>query len=190
MPYIIMTALSVAGIIRAICIIDGIQSLGLFILLFWLIRNSYFLIMSMFLVDGRDSDSETVHVIDAEPASILTTGEKSYRYDGITTYLTEHNLKIYLDEVQEELVIGDNVTVTVETLHASAEMKGVITGIQPTRIGVSAVYTIEILDFNDTRYDYLQVLYDRVPTLPQTLSRDNGLVFHLLKNIAQRILQR
>ena len=36
---------------------------------------------------------------------------------------------------------------------------------------------------------HLQVLYDRVPSLPQSLSRDYGVINHLLKNIAQRILQ-
>ncbi|MCR5156482.1 MAG: cellulase family glycosylhydrolase [Butyrivibrio sp.] len=188
MPYLILTALSIAGIVRTLSIVKGIRSLGLFILLFWLVRNSYFLIMSMFLVDGRDSDSETVHVIDAEPATIITTGEKSSRFDGITTHLTEHNLKIFLDEMQD-ISIGDYVDVEVESGNTTAKMQGVITGIKPARTGVSAVYDIEILDFKGHRFDYLQVLYDRVPTLPQTLNRDNGIIAHLLKNIAQRILE-
>jgi len=189
MPYIILTALSIAGIIRTLFIFKGIRSIGLFILLFWLMRNSYFLIMSMFLIDGRDSDSEAVHVIDAEPASLITTGEKNSRFDGITTHLTEHSLKIFLDEMQD-ISIGDYVDVVVESGEITANLQGVITGINPAKTGVSAVYTIEILDYKGNRFDYLQVLYDRVPTLPQTLNRDNGIIIHLLKNIAQRILQR
>ena len=66
MPFIVLIVLSVIGIIRAICILSLSQIVELFVLLFWLIRNLYFLIMALFLVDGRDADNEVVKVIDAE----------------------------------------------------------------------------------------------------------------------------
>ena len=37
--------------------------------------------------------------------------------------------------------------------------------------------------------EYLQVLYDRVPTLPQNLNRDYGVIRYLWVNIASRIGQ-
>ena len=39
-------------------------------------------------------------------------------------------------------------------------------------------------------YDsYMQILYDRVPTLPQNLNRDLGIIPHLWVNIARRLAE-
>ena len=47
MPAIILLVLSVAGIIRTIIIFNALQTVSYLILLFWIIRNMYFLIMSL-----------------------------------------------------------------------------------------------------------------------------------------------
>jgi cellulose synthase (UDP-forming) len=156
-------------------------------LIFWLIRNSYYLAMSMFLVDGRDSEADEIHVLDAEPV-IMTKKSDGQKFEGITTFLTEHSLKIFLDEMGD-LVIGDMVDVAVDALTASADLGCVVTGITPSRSGVSAVYSVEILDLKGTGDEYQQILFDRVPTLPQSLSRDYGIITHFLRNIAHRILR-
>ena len=38
-----------------------------------------------------------------------------------------------------------------------------------------------------SKYEYWQVLYDRIPTLPQSLNRDFGIMTHLWQNIAHRV---
>ncbi len=186
-PYLILIALSVVGIIRTLTIIKGWQSLGLFILLLWIIRNLYFLTMSLFLVDGRDLDSDEVHVVDAEMVEI-TRKSDNVSQDGITTFLTEHSLKVYLDE-SGIYNIGDKVVLNVGMGDVPTTLDCVITGITPSRTGVSAVYTAEILDYMGTENEYYEILYDRVPTLPQSLHRDYGIIIHLLINVAHRILR-
>ncbi len=186
-PYTVLIVLSVFGMIRTITIIRGLQSLGLFILMLWIIRNLYFLIMSLFLVDGRDLDSDEVHVVDAEMVTMTRKSDNAIQ-DGITTFLTNHSLKIYLDEAAD-LEIGDKVLVSVGMEELPAELDCVITGITPSRTGVSAVFSVEILDYLGTEKEYQQILYDRVPTLPQSLRRDYGIIIHLLINIAHRILR-
>ncbi|WP_081861343.1 cellulase family glycosylhydrolase [Butyrivibrio sp. AE2032] len=186
-PFLILIALCLFGIIRSILTFKGIQSLGLVILLFWLVRNLYFLIMSIFLASGRDGDSEAVHVVDAEMATIHNKKDGA-EFFGVTTYLTEHNLKIFLDEAPD-LAIGDYVNLEIDGYSAKASVDGVVTGINPSRSGPSAVYSIEILDFKEDWHEYLQVLYDRIPSLPQSLQRDYGIISHLIKNIAHRVLQ-
>ncbi len=69
-PFIVLIALTVLAIIRILTMITGWETFGLFILTFWLLRNLYFLIMSFFLVDGRDREAEEVKVVDADPANI------------------------------------------------------------------------------------------------------------------------
>ncbi len=183
MPFYILIAMSVIGTIRSIYVFSFTHALGIFILLFWLIRNLYFLIMSLFIIDGRDSDIEPVKVIDAESVSIAGIY-------GITTCLTEHNVKAFLDEA-ENVKIGDSIDICIEKGSYKADVKGIITNITVPRSGdISRVVTAEITDMADCEYEYLQILYDRIPTLPQSLRRDLGIIRHLLINIAHRVLQK
>ncbi|MCR4854983.1 MAG: hypothetical protein K5908_02325 [Erysipelotrichaceae bacterium] len=39
----------------------------------------------------------------------------------------------------------------------------------------------------ETKSKFLQILYDRIPTLPQSLQRDFGILRHFWRNIAFRI---
>lgn len=182
-PFLILTGLSVAGIIRIICIFSTVQAVGLLILLFWIIRNMYFLIMSLFLIDGRDGDGEPVKVIDAEFVSLKTD---PIVYEGVTTLMTEHNMTVYLDEGQD-IEIGTAAEVTVFNDEISVTVKGVVVGVKESRNGIARLHTVEILDFCGGEYEYWQLLYDRVPTLPQSLHRDFGVLSHLWQNIAHRV---
>ncbi len=141
-PFLVLIALSIIGILRSLIYIGGVRSIGLLILMFWLIRNMYFLILSLFL-----------------------------------------------DEIPD-IPIGTPVNIVVNNLDTQVDINGVVTGIRNSKRGASCVYSVEILDYKDSRNEYLQILYDRVPTLPQSLQKDHGIIFHLLKNIAQRILNQ
>ena len=182
-PFLILTGLSVAGIVRIVCIFSTVQAVGLLILLFWIIRNLYFLIMSLFLIDGRDGDGETVKVIDAE---LVTLKTDSRIYEGVTTLMTEHSMSVYLDEGQD-LEIGTAAEVTVFNDEISVTVKGVVVGVKESRNGIARLHTVEILDFDGEENEYRQLLYDRVPTLPQSLHRDFGVLSHLWQNIAHRV---
>ena len=182
-PFLILIGMTVAGIIRVFTIMSLVTLVSLVVLLFWLIRNLYYLVMALFLINGRDSDLEPVYVIDAEPLT-LSLGDR--RYEGVTTLLTEHNMKVFLDEGQD-LRVGDNVTVDLETLNYHAVLHGVVTQITLSRHGGAMTHTLEILDFGKDKMEYLQVLYDRVPSLPQSLHRDFGIFTHLWQNIAHRV---
>lgn len=185
-PFLVLIGLSVIGLIRIVLRIDGIESMSLLILSFWIIRNLYFLIMSLFLIDGRDGSFDGVNVVDAEVAVIKDEAGKVY--EGVTTFMTEHGLKIYLDE-PGEISIGDRVEITIYHNDQESKVSCVITGMTELRNSVAVIYSFEILNFNDERGKYLQVLYDRIPTLPQSLTRDYGIVSHLVRNIAYRVLR-
>ena len=184
-PFLVLTALSVIGIVRVLCSFSGIESFGLVILLFWLIRNLYFLLMAIFLVDGRDGDGEVVHVYDAEAVTVRKAGEDT-ALEGVTTHMTEHSLSFFPDE-EGTLQIGDTVTVTIRTEYWKASISGVITGTRESRNGNHRVFDTEILDFSGEEEEYLQILYDRVPSLPQNLNRDLSMLSHLWTNIAHRL---
>ena len=184
-PYLVLIALSVIGIIRMVCAIDGFEDIGLVVILFWLIRNLYFALMGLFLVDGRDSDNEPVHVIFPEPVTVRCKDEGT-QYTGVTTHLTEHGFDIFLD-TDEKLCIGDIVNVAIETTDYRADVKAAVIGIKESRRKLHRVYCLEITDMGDDELEYLAILYDRVPTLPQNLNRDIGIFVQIWNNIAGRI---
>lgn len=189
-PFYILIALSVIGLIRSLYLFGTTFALGILILMFWLIRNLYFLIMSVFVVNGRDSDIEPVKVIDAETVTLRKAEDdgSSLMY-GVTTYMTEHSLKVFLDEAAD-INVGDKVLICIEKDDYKADVTCILTGITiPRSGGDSCVVSAEITDMGICELEYLQILYDRIPTLPQSLHRDLGIIRHLLVNIAHRILK-
>ena len=192
-PFIFFTLLSVAGIVRLAFIFDVSQTVSFLVLLFWIIRNLYYLTMSMFLVDGRDSDTEIVKVKDGEPVQAFATIEADDEgepvgevvCDGITTLLTEHSITMFLDEA--EFTSGLPVRVNLFTGADDIELSGVITDISESRRSFAKTYTMEILDYGEHEDAYIAFLYDRIPTLPQSLQKDLGVVAHMWTNIAYRV---
>ncbi len=183
-PFLILALLSVIGIIRLLVAYDRTQIISLLILLFWLTRNLYFLILSVFLLDGRDSDTEPVVVVDAEPVSVKAEdGETLF---GVTTRMTEHSLTVFLDN-GDCLGIGCHVSVSVDTGTHRAAVAGVVTEVLEGRRSTARTQKIAILDFGTDKYEYWEILYDRIPTLPQSYQRDLSVISHLWQNIAHRV---
>ena len=185
-PFLLLLALHLWGIIRVCVLMAANHDFSLVILLFWLIRNSYYLLMSLFLVLGRDTDGESVLVHDGVPMTVQP--EQGGMSEAITTLLTEHSLSFFPDD-SAGLRVGTRVTVTLLGEQATFTVRGVLTGRKQLHGGetASGVYTCEILDFDGHETDWLQLLYDRVPTLPQSLKRDIGLVPDLLINLGHRL---
>ncbi len=193
-PFIVLVALSVIGIVRVVWLLTQVRAVGLFVLLFWLVRNLYFLGMSLFLVDGRDSDGENVKVKSAEPVRVtllegigtLSGPAPGTVYEGVTTQLTEHNVRVYLDDA-EALRLGSQVELAVECEPYHVRVRGVVTQVALSRNETERVHTVEILDYGQDWGEYLQILYDRVPTLPQRLTHDPGPVVYFWRNLALRL---
>ena len=115
-PYVILLLLSAFGVTRVIWLMVEVRAVGLLVILYWLVRNAYYLVMSIFLIDGRDSDGEPVCVYTAEPVTVTQSdsdgGEAFY---GVATVMNEHSMRVYLDEA-EGLAIGDRVSIDLDTV--------------------------------------------------------------------------
>lgn len=141
--------------------------------------------MSVFLVDGRDRDAETINVRDTVPIAV-TTENSNAAYEGVTTHLTEHGLTVFLDD-SEDLKIGEAVSLILDNGDHKAQVKAIVINITESRNGVTRTHSLEITDFGTDEYEYWEILYDRIPTLPQSLQRDLGIFAHLWQNIAHRV---
>ncbi len=193
-PFIVLVLLSVVGIVRVVWLLTLVPSVGLFVLLFWLVRNLYFLAMSLFLIDGRDSDGENVKVHAAEPARVtllegigtLSGPAPGVLWKGATTQLTEHSVCVCLED-SEQLHLGSQVELAVESEPYQVRLKGVVTEVALSRNADQRSHTIEVLDYGNQWGEYLQILFDRVPTLPQKLTHDPGPVRYFWRNLAARL---
>ncbi|MBQ9006537.1 MAG: hypothetical protein IJ092_09210, partial [Atopobiaceae bacterium] len=68
-----------------------------------------------------------------------------------------------------------------------AKLDGIVVGKTKLRSGNATVHAIEIVDYGTSELEYMQILYDRVPSLPQRLTHDYSTLEHLWRNIAFRI---
>ena len=183
-PFIILLILHILGFARIIWLLCKVPSVGLITIIFWIVRNAYFIIMALFLIDGRELDKENVKVKDGE--MVIVTEPDGSVYEGITTLMTEHNMNLFLDDARD-LNIGEYVTVEIDTVKYHVSLKCVVTDTVISNYTDQRTHRLEIMDFGDDRFEYLQILYDRIPTLPQSLRRDFGITRHLWRNIACRI---
>ena len=102
--------------------------------------------------------------------------------------MTEHNMTLFLDE-NESLTLGTPVDISLHDNEKTIRLHGVVTCMQESRRRKSRTHTVEILDFGKDELEYWQLLYDRIPTLPQSLQKDFGVIPHLWQNIAHRVAQ-
>ena len=161
------------------------EYIGVLAILFWLFINSYYLIMCIMLVLGRDADGENVKVRAAELVEV--TKEDGSRVNGITTRLLEHGVDIYTDNMND-LYLGEPINFEIQTKGYSLQLKGtVVAERHSSRLRTPSVYTVEILDFNGKKDEYIQMLYDRISTLPQRLKIGKGALFDIWRNLAYRI---
>ncbi|SMP46067.1 cellulase family glycosylhydrolase [Fibrobacter sp. UWB10] len=187
-PFVVLLALTVAGIIRMSYMLIALKYIGILAVLFWLLRNTYYLTMCIFLGMGRDSDGENVKVRAAEMITIQK--EDGRQIDGITTKLLEHGVDIYTDEL-DVLYLGEPIELHISNSKYNLNVQGTVVSIHNScNPDIPSVYTIEILDFHGQKDEYIQMLYDRKPTLPQRLRLGEGHIDNLWNNVAHRIASR
>jgi len=183
-PLIVFALLNLIGAIRVLGMLIRYQDIASIALLYWMIRNLYFLTMGIFIVDGRDPDGEAVTVKAAEKMEAVN--ESGGSFEGITTALTEHNVKIFTDE-PDAFQPGEHLALTIHFQSVSVEVNGIVTEKKRRSDKVPPVYNVEILDFNNSKDEYVNALYNRIPTMPQSLSKDYGILRYFFRNLFRHL---
>lgn len=179
-PFIILIVLSVIGIIKSIVVIFDSNSIAPIVSLFWLINNLFGLVMALFFMDGRDSrrqcerfprnakayvetESETfaVQTVDVSETGVAIVSD-------LPIYLNPENLHRF----------------TVETEKGSATMIGRL--IYAASAGKQWKYVFEISEFLNSYDEWLYLLYNNEPDLPQAIKKDSGVLEDLKLNMIER----
>ena len=190
LPFIILFVLSIIGIIRVITIFDIANAFGMVVILFWVLRNLYSIVLVMFLINGRDDDSDTDSVI-VKAGEMISLKRDDDSFEGISTRLTEHSVKLLIDD-SEAVRVGDRVDMTISTDDYSVSVGGVVIQVTELRRSEHSVLSVEILDFGteENKLEYFELLYDRIPTLPQSLQKDMGSGRLFWRNVVYRVMKR
>lgn len=176
-PQIILLAANIVGLF--ICLRD-MFTLGMYanlILVYWLVINGYFLLMSILFMNGRINcrDSERYEV--ALPVKIKTD---KLTLIGTTKNISESGLAIVLD-LPEYVPYDRNVEITINYKHYSAVLKGLVVHVSKIS-NKEWLYSIEITEMDENnKAEYYQIVYDRDHTLANTIK--SGVIKDILSTI-------
>ena len=181
-PFLILIVLSIIGIINCIIIMFDSSSFGPIIVLFWLVNNLYLMVMALFFVDGRVPYRKAERVITSIPASI-DDGVRCVQ--GVTRDISESGISISLLQPYY-LSVDDVIVIRLNTEKYSASLEAQVVYVAQT--GHTWSYSMKIKDFMGTYNEYLQMLYDRIPVLPQEIKKDSGSFDDLKLNTKKRVV--
>lgn len=180
-PFLILIVLSVIGIINCVLIMFDSGSFGPIVVLFWLINNLFLMIMSLFFVDGRVPYRKTERVTAAIDSEI---DNRVIKMKGVTRDISETGISVLLNK-PFYLEAESEVEVTLISESYTARLKTQIVFV--SSFGDKWNYSMKILDYMDSYDEYLQMLYDRVPVLPQEIKKDSGSFEDLKLNTKKRV---
>lgn len=179
-PFALLVVLSVIGIFNCIHQIFESNDMGPVVVLFWLFMNMFTLTMAMFFIAGRDFMRKSERAQVTLHCELRT---KSGVYECETINISEEGLALKLDR-PVNVNDGEPASLRLWDARYEAELKAQIVHVD--RYGEDWKYAFQIREYCETYDEYLQLLYDRVPTLPQKLDSASGGFDDLRINVTRR----
>ena len=180
-PFIILIVLSVIGIINSVRTMFVTSSMNSSVILFWLIANMFSLIMALFFIQGRSLMRRSERVSAELECEIETEYEKircrtrDISETGISAMIPRTH---FIDDQKE-------VSIRVWSQRYSADLKARV--VHVSKANNEWKYAFEITGLDEKcKSEYMQLLYDRVPTLPMQLNDSLSSFDDLRINITNR----
>lgn len=180
-PFALLVALSVIGVFNCVHMIFESNNIGPVFVLFWLLVNLFTLVMAMFFIAGRKPlrKSERANVIlDCD----MTAGGRTYPCK--TNNISEQGVAVMMNQ---PVNINDEETVEMKLYDGRYEACIKARVVHVSNMKDKWKYAFQITDYCDTYEEYLQLIYDRVPTLPQRLNKADGSFDDLRINLKGRV---
>lgn len=182
-PHTILIILSVIGIANCIRWTFTTGRIDYFVILFWLFVNLFNLVMSLFFVMGRNAVRKNERQVAEIPCTITA---RYGSYKGVTRDISEGGVAViipYAFDVDEEEICG--IQLDSDRYHAAIE--GKIVSVTKTKQGWC--YVFGVTGLKDSRQDFLQLIYDREPSLPDNLDESLSSFDDLRLNITRRVVK-
>ena len=180
-PHILLTILTVFGIVRCMRIVFQYGNVTILFLVFWLIVNLYNLIMAIFFMLGRKTFRKTER-FRIEADGNIAFGDT--RMEVKTWDISEGGFSILLKQpkyIPPEKII----TVSLKDNGYKAEFKAEI--VQVLLLEAGWKYAFRIMKIEEEDYkELLHIIHDRIPPLTKYIQADFGFFEDLRSNLVKR----
>lgn len=171
-PHILLMAASILGLVKCIYEVVQYRSFGNMIIIYWLIINTYFLLMAIVFMFGRVNYRSDERFYARVPISI-TTSHKNLQ--GYTLDLSEGGMGIALS-YPEFIAPDEEIHIEAEYKAYHCKFKGRVRHIQ--QLDDQWKYSIRIDELSEyNKSQYMQIIYDREHTLSTKINS------HVIKDV-------
>lgn len=180
-PHAILIVLSVIGIVNCIRWTFDTGRIDYFVILFWLFLNLYNLVMSLFFILGR----KAVRNAERQSVSMDCTVKTAYEEEkGKTVDISESGISVLLNHTMD-IDENEEVELTLDDGRYHAELTGKIVLVQNK--GEKWRYVFLVQDMRESKADFMQLIYDRDPSLPMNLDESVSSFDDLRINVSKRL---
>lgn len=181
-PHIIILVLCVIAFFCTLYRIAHGEVIKYAIICFWIVRSMYDSVLSILFMVGRDNMRRDEHLHIEEKIRIFD-GKRTL--EAVTVDASENGFSI-----RQELPIliepGVESDVFIETERYCANMKAIL--LKAERMRDYWKYSFRICEISDQdKQSYFQILYDRIPHLPQKIKRSMSYSDDLRINLRNRM---
>lgn len=167
-PYLIGIALCVVGIIRLVGLSGREQTYTYCVILFWLFLNLYFMVMALYVTAGRKIKTDyQLQKIEAEAIVAYKPG----KYTVQCKAFSDNFISLEFPGDKASNINREKGILFLKETEITLPLKnGVLKRYGDTQ---RCLYEIDWMSVDDdTRYCYVEFLYNRTPVLPQELKRN------------------
>lgn len=180
-PHIILSILSIIGIINCVKFTFITGTPVYIVLIFWLIINLYNIVMSIFFMLGRQVLRRAERFL-INIDCIVSFHEKELKCT--TNDISENGLSIVLKK-PEFIPYKESIRILLQTDRYKAQFVAKI--IHVGQVGEQWKYAMEIQEIDDHNLkQLLRILYDRVPELPKIVEMNNSIFDDIRINVLKR----
>ncbi|WP_242967881.1 glycosyltransferase [Tepidibacter mesophilus] len=182
LPHVFFAILSSVGIINCIRWTFTTGSIGMIVVLFWLLINLYNILMSIFFMIGRN----VYRKYERTMAKVQCIIENSnFKINCLTRDISESGFSIILD-FPKYIDYKEECEIVLKTDRYLSHFKAKIVHVD--RIKKQWKFSFYICEIKELeKKQLLQIIYDRKPSLPQVLDTDGSTFEDLKINTFKRI---
>lgn len=180
-PHVILIILSLIGITNCIRWTFNTGRIDFFVIMFWMFLNLYNLVMSLLFIWGR----KVVRNAERQKVTMACNVKTEYENEnGFTVDISENGISVLLDNPMD-IDEKEDVQLTLDDNRYCAKLVGNIVLVE--KKGEKWRYVFIVKDMGESKAEYMQLIYDREPSLPTNLDDSISSFDDLRINITRRI---
>lgn len=181
-PHVALLILSIVGVICTLRWIYMGQIIKYALILFWTVRSIYDIILSIMFIKGRSNCRKEERLNINESVKIKLSNNKELT--AVTGDASEHGFSVMLSD---PIFIDPNIDVEVVIGNSKYFAIMMADLLKTERVGDEWKYSFRITSISEKdKAEYYQILFDRIPALPQRIEKTMSYTDDLIANVSGR----